>query len=85
MTAGRMVLAFIPSAPASRALSLLCSEVLCFILVYELPAFVGRCVTVVLSHIGMVYRCITSNVNSSEYSNGAGMEIDYSFPWWIRG
>ena len=85
MTAGRMALACILPSPASHTLSLLCSEVLCFILVYELPAFDGRCATVVLSHFGMVYRSITSNVNSSAYSNGAGMEIDYLFPWWIRG
>ena len=55
------------------------------LLVHEFPAFDGRCATVVLSHIGMVYQSITSNVNSSEYSNGTGMEIDYLFPWWIRG
>jgi hypothetical protein len=85
VTAVGMALACILPFPASHALSLLFSEVLCFILVYELPAFDGRCATVVLSHIGMVYRSITSNVNSSAYSNGAGMEIDYLFPWWIRG
>ena len=85
VTAGRMALACILPCPASHALSLLCSEGLCFILVYGLPAFDGRCATVVLSHIGMVYQSITSNVNSSAYSNGAGMEIDYLFPWWIRG
>ena len=85
VTSGRMALACVLPSHASHALSLLCSVVLCFILVYELPAFDGRCATVILSHIGMVYWSITSNVNSSAYSNGAGMEIDYLFPWWIRG
>ena len=64
---------------------LLCSDVACFVLVYKLPASDVRRATVVLSHSGMVYSSITSNINCSEYSNGAGMEIDYLFPWWIRG
>jgi hypothetical protein len=78
VSAGRMAMACIFPSSASHAL--LFSEVLCFILIYEFPAFDGRCATVVLSHIGMVYQSITSNVNSSEYSNGTGMEIDYLFP-----
>jgi hypothetical protein len=49
--------------------------------VYELLAFDVRCATVVLNHVGRVYRSITSNVNCSEYSNEVGMEIDYLFPW----
>jgi hypothetical protein len=85
VTSGRMALVCVLPSPASLALSLPCLDVLCFIFVFELLTFDVRCAAIVLSHIGMVCWSITSNVNCSAYSSVAGMEIDYLFPWWIRG